>query len=244
VLYSRPVMTSPRLRQVALVAEDGPIVSALLQETFDWPDPFHDPGVAEFGLSNSVFEVGDTFVEVVSPMRPNTAAGRHLSRLGGDGGYMAIFQVAGREEARRRLDELGVTVVWSIDLADISTSHLHPRDDPGALVSIDWADPPQSWRWAGPRWIGDAPTPRAPGGLVGLTVEVDEPGAVARTWAGVLGLAAIATANAIDLAGQRIEFVAPGTGPARGITGVTISGAVATGPVRIAGVEFTIKETP
>lgn len=242
--YSRLVMVTPRLRQVALVADDGPAVSAALQETFGWPDPFHDPGIAEFGLSNSVFEVGDTFVEVVSPVQPNSAAGRHLRRLGGDGGYMAIFQIADLKASRRRLHELGVTVVWSVDLADISTSHLHPRDVPGAIVSIDWADPPQSWRWAGPRWIGDAPPWHADGGLIGLTVEVDEPAAVARTWATVLGLTESVVSNSIDLLGQRVEFIAPTHGFARGITAVSISGAVATGPVMIGGVTITIKETP
>jgi hypothetical protein len=86
------VLTEPRLRQVALVARDGPQVARELQSTFDWPAPFHDPGVSEFGLTNSVFEVGDCFIEVVSPARSDTSAGRFLNQHG-DGGYMAIFQV-------------------------------------------------------------------------------------------------------------------------------------------------------
>ncbi len=90
-----------------------------------------------FGLQNAVFTAGDTFVEVVSPVREGTTAGRYLERRGGDTGYMAIFQVAG--------------------------THLRPRDVPGAIVSIDWADPPGSWRWAGPAWTGAA----APHDIVG-----------------------------------------------------------------------------
>ena len=69
-------LPGPRLRQVALVAHDCEKTATALQETFGWPDPFHDPGVGEFGLINAVFPVGDTFVEVVSPVQPDTAAGR------------------------------------------------------------------------------------------------------------------------------------------------------------------------
>ena len=38
------------------------------------------------------------------------------------------------------------------DHADMAGTHLHPKDVPGAIVSLDWADPPESWRWAGPAW--------------------------------------------------------------------------------------------
>jgi hypothetical protein len=48
--------------------------------------------VGRFGLTNAVFAVGDTFVEVVAPTQPDTTAGRYLKRRGGDGGYMAIFR--------------------------------------------------------------------------------------------------------------------------------------------------------
>jgi hypothetical protein len=87
-------LPGPRLRQVALVARDCGKTATALQETFGWPDPFHDPGVGEFGLINAVFPVGDTFVEVVSPVQPDTTAGRYLARRGSDSGYMAIFQMA------------------------------------------------------------------------------------------------------------------------------------------------------
>ena len=38
-------LPGPRLRQVALVAHDCEKTATALQETFGWPDPFHDPGV-------------------------------------------------------------------------------------------------------------------------------------------------------------------------------------------------------
>ena len=45
-------------------------------------EPYGDPGVAYFGLRNAVMPLGDTFVEVVSPIGEGTAAGRFLDRRG------------------------------------------------------------------------------------------------------------------------------------------------------------------
>jgi hypothetical protein len=78
--------------------------------------------------------------------------------------------------------------VWSIDLDDISASHLHPADLGGTIVSIDEPRPPDSWRWGGPDWIGKAGT-GAPGRLAGVTVRVPDPEAVAARWGEVLGVA-------------------------------------------------------
>src|SRR5215468_11683935 len=172
------MLAGPRLRQVALVAADCKATAMLLQEAFGWPDPFHDPGVGRFGLTNAVFAAGDTFVEVVAPVRAGTTAGRYLERRGGDGGYMAIFQFPDLAAARARLPGLGVRVVWTADLPDIAGTHLHPKDVPGAIVSLDWAEPPESWRWAGPDWTGRAPA-HAFGGVSGLTIEVSDPAGAA-----------------------------------------------------------------
>jgi glyoxalase-like protein len=236
------VPNGPRLRQVALVARDCGHVAGELRRVFGWPPPFHDPGVGQFGLTNAVFEVGDTFVEVVAPAQPGTTAGRYLERRGGDGGYMAIFQVPDLAAARRRVAELGVRVVWTADLPDIAGTHLHPADVPGAIVSLDWADPEQSWRWAGPSWTGRVPD-HAPGGVTGLTIEVDDPAAAARRWAAVLGVSPAGrghTTVELPEAGQRLRFVPAPGGRGEGITEVTIAGLPVTGegPRVIGGVRF------
>jgi hypothetical protein len=231
----------PRLRQVALVARDCEAVAGQLQETFAWDQPYHDPDVSEFGLRNAVFAAGDTFVEVVAPVEDGTTAGRYLDRRGGDGGYMAIFQVPDLDRARRRLDRLGVRVVWKADLPDIACTHLHPKDVPGAIVSLDWADPPESWRWAGPRWTGMAPV-GGRGGVTRLIIEVADPKSTAERWAAVLGVSALGDDSEaiVELAeaNQRLLFtpVAPDRG--EGITGVGIDGWPADQAVRIGGVTF------
>ena len=243
--YCWGVLSGPRLRQVALVARDCGQVAGELRQAFGWPPPFHDPGVGQFGLTNAVFAAGDTFVEVVAPAQPGTTAGRYLERRGGDGGYMAIFQLPDLAAARRRVADLGVRVVWSTDLPDIAGTHLHPRDVPGAIVSLDWAAPEQSWRWAGPSWTGQAPG-HAPGGVTGLTIEVNDPAAAARRWAAVLGIAAADGGHTMVVElpepGQRLRFVPARDGHGEGITEVTIAGLPDGGPWVIGGVRFAVEE--
>jgi hypothetical protein len=235
------VLSGPRLRQVALVARDCDQVASELHRTFGWAPPFHDPGVGQFGLANAVFAAGDTFVEVVAPVQAGTTAGRYLERRGGDGGYMAIFQVPDLVAARRRVARLGVRVVWTADLPDIAGTHLHPGDVPGAIVSLDWAAPEQSWHWAGPAWTGQAPE-HAPGGVTGLTVEVNDPAAAARRWAAVLGITADGSAVTLEASGQRLRFVPARAGQGEGITEVTIAGLPGGGPWVIGGVRFAGEE--
>jgi catechol 2,3-dioxygenase-like lactoylglutathione lyase family enzyme len=234
------------LRQVALVARDCDQVAGELGQAFGWPEPFHDPGVGRFGLTNAVFAAGDTFVEVVAPAEPDTTAGRYLDKRGGDGGYMALFQVPDLAAARDRVASLGVRVVWSTaGRPDITGTHLHPRDVPRAIVSLDWASPEQSWGWAGPAWSGRVPE-HAPGGLTGLTIEVDDPAAAARRWAAVLGIpfADGGDTTVVELpdAGQRLRFVPAGSGRGEGITEVTIAGLPSGGPWVIGGVRFAGEE--
>ncbi len=235
------MLAGPRLRQVALAAADCDATASRLKETFGWPEPFHDPGVGRFGLTNAVFAAGDTFVEVVAPVEPGTTAGRYLERRGGDSGYMAIFQLPDLDAARRRVADAGIRVVWTSDLADIAGTHLHPKDVPGAIVSLDWADPPESWRWAGPEWTGRAPQHPA-GGISGLTIEVTEPASAAERWAHVLGLTVIDEGDtatiALAHAGQDLRFVRAGPVGGEGITEIRLTTERPVPEVHIAGVRF------
>jgi hypothetical protein len=171
---------------VIAAAELAP-VAGTLRNALGLREPFRDPGVGQFGLENVVFALGDCFIEVISPVVPETAAGRWLGRHGGDGGYMVLFDIEDLEGARERAERLGVRVVWRIDLPDISGTHLHPADMRGAIVSLDRSDPYGSWRWGGPSWTGQRGD-GASGRLRGITVAVDDPQAVAARWGEVLGV--------------------------------------------------------
>jgi hypothetical protein len=141
-----------RLRQIALVAADLDAVAQQLTGHLGLTACFNDPGVAEFGLRNVLYPIGDQLLEVVSPIREGTAAGRLLDKRGGDGGYMVLFETSDLEAQMLPIERADVRVVWSIDLTDIRGRHLHPGDVGGAIVSIDHPATQGSWRWAGPTW--------------------------------------------------------------------------------------------
>jgi hypothetical protein len=139
-----------RLRQAVLVAAELEPAAQALSTALQLNEPFRDPGVGEFGLANVVVALGDCFIEIVSPTRDDTAAGRHLARQGGDGGYMVLFDLEDLDGARSRAAELGVRVVWQLDLPDISGTHLHPADMRGAIVSLDQSRTYRTSRWGRP----------------------------------------------------------------------------------------------
>lgn len=229
-------MSDVRLRQAVLVAEAlDPVVDELRSE-LGLGEPYADPGVAAFGLRNAVFAVGDCFLEVVSPIEPGTgtAAGRYLERHGGDGGYMLIFQFDDLDAARARAVALGMRVVWQIDLADISGTHLHPADTAGAIVSLDRAEPAGSWRWGGPEWTERVGEP-GPGELRGVVLRVADPSGVAPRWGELLG---------VPLDGLGVSFLPIQEGSGQGLVeiDVAVSAGVRRGrdAVEIGGVRFVL----
>ncbi|MEA2146656.1 MAG: hypothetical protein QOG59_2243 [Solirubrobacteraceae bacterium] len=174
---------SARLRQAVIAARDLDAVAGELRSQLALGEPFCDPAVGYFGLRNAVFALRDTFLEVVSPTRADTPAGRLLQRRGGDCGYMLMFQVDDVAGARRRAAELGVREVFAVELDDMAEAHLHPSDMQAAIVSISRPQPSPAWRWGGPDWHARS----ASAALRGATVAVADPDAVAARWDAVLG---------------------------------------------------------
>ena len=173
----------PRVRQVVLATRELEAVADRLRAGLGLGEPFRDPGVEYFGLRNVVFAFGDTFLEVVSPVREDTAAGRLLDRRGGDSGYMVMFQVDELETARTRAARAGVREVFEVALDDIAEVHLHPADMRGAIVSLSEPRPPRSWRWGGPDWEQRS----VPGAIAGIRIGVRDPETVAARWREILG---------------------------------------------------------
>jgi len=233
-----------RLRQVAVITRTLDAVVEAVEHALGLRDPYLDPGVATFGLENRVYAAGDCFVEILTPRTAECAGARFLDRRGSDGGYMAIFQFADRDAPRARAAAAGTRVVWHADLDDISGTHLHPSDVGGAIVSLDWASPPESWRWGGPRWTGGAP-PEVRGGIRSMTLAADDAVALAERWCTVLGPGAHrdGTDVVLDDAAQTIHFVAPASPDASGIVGCALelpgTDAIA-GAHEIAGVRFDV----
>jgi hypothetical protein len=226
-----------RLRQICLVASELEPAVRELCSVLGLEVGYRDPGVAEFGLNNAVMPVGTQFLEVVSPVREGTTAGRFLKRRGGDGGYMVILQTDDLAADRDRLASLGVRIVWQIELDDIKTVHLHPRDIGGAIVSLDQPNPPEAWRWGGPDWQAHAAT-EVVRGIAGVEIEAADPVAMAARWAQLLGLGTPVPVDGVErlaLDGGELCFVKAG---ARG-EGVSCVRFFATDPAR-AGATFDV----
>jgi hypothetical protein len=172
-----------RLRQAVIAATDLDGVAGSLREALGLGEPYADPGVAHFGLRNAVFALGDTFLEVVSPIRSDAPAARLLGRRGQDCGYMLMFQVGDLDAARERARSAGVRQVFEVSLPEITEVHLHPADMRGAIVSLSRPTPVESWRWGGPAWERRS----APLRVTGARIAVRDPELVAARWTEVLG---------------------------------------------------------
>ena len=167
-----------------IAARDLEATVARLRTELGLGEPFNDPAVGYFGLRNAVFALGDTFLEVVSPVRSDAAAARLLGRRGGDCGYMVMVQIDDLGGARRRAEALGVRTVFEVSLPDIGEVHLHPADLRGAIMSLSEPNPAESWRWGGPDWEQRAvPDMR----LAGVTISVDDPEQVGSRWREIIG---------------------------------------------------------
>ncbi len=173
------------LRQLVMVSRlRDPIVDSLC-ELFDIKVSFNDPGVAHFGLENAVLPVGTDFLEVVSPVEENTTAGRYLDRRGGDGGYMIIIQVDDFSEVQSNVKENSITVVWESEHPEARAIHLHPKEMGGAILSLDWMNPKESWKWAGPNWdefVNTSTIKR----FVGVEIQSDNPESMKNKWQSLL----------------------------------------------------------
>src|SRR5436305_12637271 len=173
-----------RLRQAVVAATDLVDVAGALLGGLSLGEPFADEGVGYFGLRNAVFALDDTFLEVVSPVRDGTSAGRLLERRGGDCGYMLMFQVPDLAAARERARAAGIREVFEVSVEDMAEVHLHPGDMRGAIVSLSQPTPPGASRWGGPDWPERSV---AHGSVAGATVAVADATDVADRWTSILG---------------------------------------------------------
>lgn len=198
---------SLRIRQIVIAAQDLEATVDELCQVLGVRVAYRDPEVAAFGLSNAMMTIGDQLLEVVSPMRDETAAGRHLDRHG-DSPYMLILQTDDLARDRARIEDLGVRVVWEAQRTGIRAVHLHPKDVGGAILSLDEADPPESWPWAGEDWAAYA-TADGARRVTAATLGARDPGALAAHWARILGIEAqpgMADSRRIALDGGELRF--------------------------------------
>lgn len=214
-----------RLRQIALVAHDLNKAADDIRAVLGVDYAYDDPAVGKYGLSNAVFPIGDTFLEVVSPKQPGTTAGRLLDKRGGDGGYMVILQVDDIGEARNRIREQGARIVEQADRDGVAMSHIHPKDVGGAILSVDYMNPKERWEWGGPHWREHVRTDTSLA-VVGAELQSSDPDAMSARWSAVLGRPRAVCDDGWRIAmddGGEITFVTAGDGRGDGLGAFTVA---------------------
>ena len=232
-------MGDVRLRQVAVAALDGREVVERFGAIFGCSTGYQDPGVAEFGLENHVFALGDQFLELVSPVTDAAPVWRFLQKRGRNAaGYMVILEVGSVEPYRVRAATLHHRVVLDSESETWSTLHLHPRDM-GSLMSVDH-DKGGDWMPAGPDWQ-DRPGATAITGIAGVRIATSDPVGLANRWATFLDIP-YSPGVALQLNPGTIEFVPAAFGD-EGLAGVDLLASEETREGEchtIAGTEFQI----
>lgn len=209
-----------RLRQLVLVARELRPVEHALIDTLDLEVCYRDPGVGHFGLRHGLYTIGDRLLEVVAPKRSGTTAERYLDRRGGDGGYMVILQVDDLAAHRSHIAEHEIRVAFDADAPGIEGIHLHPADVGGAILSIDQADPPESWAWAGPDWAYHANS-SVVSDMVGAEIQADDPDTMATRWSTVLDRP-VGPDRTIDLDDATLRFVDATDGRGDGLSAIDV----------------------
>ena len=197
VSTAHPMTPAPasflRLRQICLVAQELEPTVDTLCEVLGLHVCHRDAGVERFGLHNALMRIGSSFIEVVAPLPgprgQNTAATRHLARLGGDGGYMVILDTDAIAPWRAHAAALGIREASFHQVAGYTGLQLHPRDTGGTLLEINHSEGNAAldgpyWP-AGPHWQ-DAPDSAVCVALQGATVSGVDANRLSQRWAALL----------------------------------------------------------
>ena len=182
-----------RLRQICFVAHDLEKTLNQFCDLLKAEVCFKDPGVGHFGLANGLIEIGGDFLEVVSPIKENTTAGRYLDRMKGDSGYMLIFQCENAQTFREKAEELNIRQVWTTNLDNgVVATHFHPKDIGGVIMSIDsmndneWKNKYSYWQWAGTEWMVGKINNNFT--ILGAEMSCVEPDSLSHKWSSFLNL--------------------------------------------------------
>lgn len=238
-----------RLRQICLVAADLAGEAARIESRLGLAECHRDPNVGKYGLENVLFPVGSSFIEIVSPTRPGTAAGRFLERHSGRYGYMVIMDCDDPEQRRRHAESLGVRVANVIRHGDYFGVQLHPKDTGAAMIEFNstagGADLMGPYAPAGPHWQravrGDVARR-----LLAVEIECPDARAFAAKWGKILKrpVQELNGGNCrISLDAGAIQFL-PGTGPEAVFAGVELEAAASGGAeLSVCGLRFRLSAT-
>jgi methylmalonyl-CoA/ethylmalonyl-CoA epimerase len=94
--------------------------------------------VEDQGIVATMFEVGESMIELVQPTRPDSPVGKFLEKRG-EGFHHVAFQVGDLEAALRELKENGVELIDEeprIGAGGTRMAFLHPKGAHGVLTEL------------------------------------------------------------------------------------------------------------
>ena len=215
-----------RIRQIAICAPDIRPVEREVEQALDITPAHRDKPGAPIWMFNGVFPVGNTFLEILQPERPEAPTQKFLEKQGGAAGYMLILQVDDFDKARARAEAAGVRIVADMPVRDYhgvtgGAIHLHPADTGGTLTSFDWMEDWDSWAWAGQAWPWHQRT-EVVAGIVAAEISCADPDRVAARFAELLGRE-VGADRSIALEDSQIRFVAGEAGSRDRLTGIDMT---------------------
>jgi hypothetical protein len=221
-----------RLRQIAVVTSDLLKTSLDIQTVLGVEACHTDPGVGVFGLKNTLWPIGNQFLECVTPVKDDTAGGRYIQRREGDSGYMVINQVDDVAARMAHVEAIGVRVAnhMDYDRGNFEGLQLHPADTGGSFFEMDQMKTADSeeldgaWWPAGSGWSAFSRTERV-SGISAAELQAEEPETLAARWAQIAQLDLVVDDSgnpAIEFDNATIRFVEATDGRGDGLGGIDL----------------------
>jgi methylmalonyl-CoA/ethylmalonyl-CoA epimerase len=126
-----------KIYHLGYAVEDIETASRFYRENFG-AKPTEPEVVEEQGIIATMFRVGESMVELVQPLDPDTPVGRFLARRG-EGFHHVAYQVDDLETALRELRKNGVEIVDEEPRIGAQGTHMafvHPKSTFGVLTEL------------------------------------------------------------------------------------------------------------
>ncbi|WP_137388609.1 VOC family protein [Rhodoligotrophos defluvii] len=214
-----------RLRQICLItAQLEPVIDALMAVfglkvcygkadlsayglPYTPPPPHQAAFFAQHGLKSAQLPMGDTFLELVAPVRDDTPAARFLKRRG-PGGYMVITEVQSTQPFAERVAARGVRLAGTVDYPTYHELQLDPRDVGAAMLSFSMQREGRpfdgGWYPAGPNWREKVQPGMGP--IRAAQIKVRDPQTVAEKWSALIGRPAERDSHEIRIGLEQSEI--------------------------------------
>ncbi len=201
-----------QLRQVVLATLDHAGDTELVRSTLRLGPSFDDPELATIGLADATMPIGaQTYLEVCAPMTDDHRVAAWLRKVGGKSGWCLSTQVPNLDGVRERCAQLGVRIAVEAQALGHEIVQLHPLDV-GVLLELDSFVPRDQWFWDD---LASARVAQLQRGvfvddIVGVEIAIENPVAMATTWATIIGLPAPELAGdgaVLSFSGRPIRFV-------------------------------------